>query len=334
MSYKFGTAGPVSTTIATITAGAGQTSFTVSSAAGLPTLAAGDSMSARIADGTGSAENIRVTAISGTTITCLATTVSHAAGNAIDFDVLSAVAIVGLMDNAISGGAEVVLTAAGALGSVPGALDRIVITTAATFPLANGTYKGEIRRIMNDEASTKLATVDPAGITTINGALTRVLAPGETLCVAWSGAQWEKLFGRFVPMVARAATFDTISAVTGTDTKLTFTAVGEDATGAMVDVATDRITIARPGIYSLQAIAQWVALGAVSGCYVYLYKNGAPLLPEGYAYGFASSYPIASRELVVRLIAGDYVEVFSKHFVGANTGTYAMAFSATELPSW
>lgn len=177
-------------TIASIAGGTGITSFTVTSASGLPTLGTGDWTVLRL-DDLGTPEDITVTAISGTTITCSATASAHANGNTIDGAILTTAALAQIKDDAISGFPENALSAAGALTLGDNKTNHITLTSAAaTFTLANGTYKGQCCRAFADPTTTKLITVDPAGSTTIDGNLTVTLMPGEFRIWAWDGSNW------------------------------------------------------------------------------------------------------------------------------------------------
>lgn len=331
--YKIGTAGPVSTTIATITAGAGQTSFTVTSSTGLPTLAAGDFSTARIADGTGSAENITITAISGATITCLATAFAHAAGNIIDFDVLTSGALVGLLDDAIAGTSENLLTAAGALLSGTGATNRITITLAgATFTLADGTYKGELCRVFMDRSSTKLATIDPAGTTTINGTLTYVMWAGESAYFAWSGTGWDYLSG--VRRAMEASMYQNANqtgVVNYTPTKVNLNTIDLDNTGLMANTGTSRLTVLRGGSYKIDGAVWWAGFTAASPrCITMLYKNGAQVMTSETS-GTVDSYPSPTAFKKLMLVAGDYIELFGLQASGANHALLGAAGNGSTL---
>lgn len=183
------------TTIASIVAGIGKITFDLTSATGFPALAAGDFTVLRI-DDLGTPEDVIVTARSGVTCTCLPTTVSHAAGNSVDGSILDAAnAFPQIKDDALSGFPENALSAAGALVKGTGVNNHITLTSvAATFTLANGSYKGELCRISVDRTSTKQATIDPASTTTWDGALTKALIAGDVLVGGWDGTEWKTIF--------------------------------------------------------------------------------------------------------------------------------------------
>ncbi len=176
-------------TIASIAGGTGITSFTVTSASGFPALGSGDFTIMRL-DDTGTAEDITVTAISGTTVTCLATTSAHANGNAIDGAILSTVSFNQFKDDAQSGFPTNALSGAGALVKGTGIRNHVTISSAATLTLADGTYTGECCRISMDRTSTAQATIDPASSTTWDGALTIALFAGDVIIGAWNGTGW------------------------------------------------------------------------------------------------------------------------------------------------
>lgn len=177
-------------TIATIAGGTGITSFTLTSASGFPALAAGDCTVMRL-DDAGTAEDIICTAISGTTVTCLATTSAHANGNAIDGAILTTGALAQIKDDAHSGFPVNAFSAAGALVKGTGIRNHGTVTSAAcTMTLANGTYTGELCRVSMDRASTKQVTVDPAGATLWDGASTIALFAGDNIIGAWDGTGW------------------------------------------------------------------------------------------------------------------------------------------------
>ncbi len=141
-------------------------------------------------DDAGTAEDITVTAISGTTVTCIATTSAHANGNTIDGAIWTTAAMAQEKDDAQSGFPVNALSGAGALVKGTGVRNHITISSAATFTLANGTYTGECCRISMDRTSTKQATVDPAGGTTWDGLTTIGLFAGDNIIGTWDGSNW------------------------------------------------------------------------------------------------------------------------------------------------
>lgn len=191
-------------TIASIAGGTGITSFTVTSASGFPALGAGDFTIMRLDDG-GTAEDIVCTAISGTTVTCIATTSAHSNGNAIDGAILTTGALAQIKDDAISGFPVTAHTGAGALVKGTGTRNHITLSAAATMTLANGTYKGELCRISVDLTNVGQVTVDPASSTTWDGATTIALFAGDVIVGAWDGSGWLTLhkYSVFIPSGAK-----------------------------------------------------------------------------------------------------------------------------------
>lgn len=249
---------PVSTTLSS-SPSSGGTTFTITSATGLPTIPTGHFGTARINDAGASAENIVYTR-SGTTITLANSTTlanAHSSGEAIDFDVISAAAIPALKDDAISGYPENALTGAGALVKGTGVTNRITITSAdATFTLADGSYKGEVCRIVMDRTCTKLATIDPASTTTIDGSTTRIMWAGETALLAWTGTEWNKIAGKSLPMIASVKLGTNITpVVNNTITAVAIDTTVIDNTGLMAVPASNKITCKRPGRYAVVPIA-------------------------------------------------------------------------------
>jgi hypothetical protein len=330
------------TTIASIAGGTGITSFTVTSASGAPTLGAGEFAVARIADGTGSAENIIITGISGTTITCLATTVAHANGDAFAGGILSSLALNQFKDDAISGYPETAHTGAGTL--VLGLTNRITLTSAnATMVVPNGTYKGQMCRVAVDRSSTKLVTLDPSGATTIDGATTRIMWAGEVAYLAWTGTEWEKRGGIARPMKCiMRLTADQIPLSDVTMTKVNLNSADVDNTGLMANTGSNRIDILRPSDYSLNGdvIIQMNSGSDAFRCLGTIFKNGSQFVgDEGFGKnsGFPSFHP---SEPSTPLSAGDYIELdgyqasgTSVRLYGSTTGD-SCKLKVTEVPSW
>ena len=132
-----------------------------------------------------------------------ATTIAHSNGNTIIGAILQLASFKQFKDDSISGFPENALSAAGALVHGTSITNHITITSAsATFTLANGIYTGELCRIRMDRTCTKLATIDPAGSTTIDGSLTRIMWAGETALLSWNGTEWNKIAGKSIPMIA------------------------------------------------------------------------------------------------------------------------------------
>lgn len=323
---------PISTTIASIAGGTGLTTFTIASATGLPATTGGFIV-ARIADGTGSAENVICT-LSGTTVTCSATTAAHSNGDAIAFGVLSKAALDAFKDDAISGYPENALSAAGALVKGTAVTNRITITSAAaTFTLADGTYKGELCRIVIDRTSTKLATIDPDSTTTIDGATTRVMWAGESAILAWTGAEWEKRAGKSIPMKA-CGTITPASSTGSTYTKQPIGASVVDNTGAMVNTGNGRIDIKRPGDYIAWFYIKVANTPSAGNMYVAPAVNGTATGDDQYIYAPSAAYPYwGGAASLLGLALSDYVELQHGNYLATLTPNSGY-LSLVEVPSW
>lgn len=251
---------PVKTTIASITAGVGQTSFTISSTTGLPTVVAGELAVMRIAGATGSGETLNYTR-SGTTITCPATAFSHAAGDVVEFDILTGDAIDAIKGDAFSGYPENVMTGAATLVLGGGVANRIVLTAAnATFPIPDGSYFGQLLIVKIDRTSTKKVTLDPAGSTTMDGALKRVMWAGETGYWAWTGAEWNRVAGVSIPMLCRLGLSANQSIADSTEVKIALDRVDLDNTGLMA-TGSAQATIQRTAKYQAVGKCRWSGIG-------------------------------------------------------------------------
>jgi hypothetical protein len=333
------------TTIAAIAGGTGITSFTVASAAGAPALTAGDFTVVRIADGTGNAEDVIVTAISGTSCTCVATAIAHSNGDTLNGGILSKAALDQFADDAISGFPENALSGAGALviGKVT---NRITLTSAnATFTLSDGTYKGQLCRIVIDRTSTKLVTIDPAGSTTIDGITTRVMWAGETALLAWTGSEWEKRAGKTRPMACTMFLSASQSIASATLTKVLLDSIASDNTGLMGDATNKRINFLRPNRYivSAEVVLEMVSIASI--------RNLGSIKQTGSQIGSGemshnhtggTAFPSPFVFTAVQWAAGDYAELFAFHVAGSNMnvfGAATLAGGATQLvaleqPDW
>lgn len=342
MSLKY-SAGPqpVSTTIASIAGGTGLTTFTITSASGLATVVAGELAYLRIADGTASAETLSYT-ISGTTITCSATGFAHVAGDAVAFDILSGGAMTALKDDAISGFPENALSAAGALVKGTGVTNRITLTSAAaTFTLADGTYKGEVCRILVDRTSTKLVTIDPAGSTTIDGSTTRIMWAGETALLAWNGTEWEKRAGKSIPMMASIYLAADITSFPDTVlTQITLNTLGFDNSGLVANIASNKVTIQRPGTYIVNPSAGFVLGAAASALIIGDAQKAAVSVVESFSNAAAASYAIVSANKPVVCAAGEDIKLYGYQQSGTTVGVKCLGgvnntyLSVIEQPAW
>lgn len=322
---------PISTTIAAIAGGIGLTSFTITSATGLAATTGGYGI-ARIAEGTANAETVTYTR-SGTTLTCSATTLAHAAGDTIAFDILAATGFDTLKDDALSGYPQVAFTASGPLVKGAGVCNRGTVTSAnAVMTLANGTYSGEMCRVLIDRSSTKLVTIDPAGATTINGALTFVMWAGESAYFAWNGTGWDYVMG--VRRAMEGAMYlgaTQTGVVTATPTKANMNAVDVDNTGLMVNTSLSKIVVQRDCVGLVQGCVVWDVFSATSSrCLTMLYKNGAQVTSTEQS-AVVNSFPASVSFKKLALVAGDYLELYGYQTSGSNQGFYGSAASGANL---
>lgn len=252
---------PVSKTIAG-SLSSGATTVTIPNSTSLPTIPSGSFQSARITDPSGTpTEDITFTR-SGTTLTlvvpCGTTLVnSYSAGAAIDFDVVSQPAQDQIKWDTISGGPHGSnITVAGAL--TLGIMNFVNLTSAsATLTLANGSYDGQMVGIQMLDTCTKLATIDPAGSTTIDASLTRIMWAGEVAWLAWdlANTMWRKVAGKSIPMIGvMYLTASSANSVSGTDQPVLLDTSEQDNTGLMVNTGANKITIQRPGNYAISGL--------------------------------------------------------------------------------
>ena len=194
---------------------------------------------------------------------------------------------------------------------------------------------GKYLGLMMDAALTMLVTLD-AGAYTLGGQRYRYMHHGEVAVLRSDGSQWVKVAGVTIPMKARLRATAAQSIAAGTPTKLNATTCDFTTIAAMADTTNKRILIKRPGKYELNLSAQslWAAAGLLS---VVLALNGAwTSFCEFYSYSQGHGTP--QFQTKKSLVAGDYVEVWSQHWLGQNSSTWpdqqGVFIEATEIPEW
>ncbi len=233
-------------------------------------------------------------------------------------------------------------------------LTESALTTSTTISAYGGSYKSQcvspcthVLPTVTGHAGATLAlcvdddsvltTLDANGSQTLNGSLTRIMVPGECANLVVRSGEWKKLSGRNVPLTARLirTTNQSISANTWTALSMTSEATGSTL---LYDAGNGRITIPRPGIYTVTAAAQGTIPTGTHGFFGAGLNTADPgvvslgrvqqFLPDPSSDFYLSN--MTATDVVVA--AGDYL-VVSVYLDAASSDTSGM-ISVVEHPTW
>lgn len=321
-------AGPVSVAT-TLSSGVsiGGSTCAIASTTGLPSIASGFCQSARIlAEGSNTDETIFFTR-SGSTLTLVApgpTTFAsaHGSGAAIIFDIWDNDVLAMIQDDAISGFPLNALSSSGALTAGNKANFVTATSGGLTMTLADGSYKGQLCRIYIDPTSTKLVTIDPAGAHTIAGRTTLILWAGEIFVGAWDGtSNWAPAPGCMqIPMIGELYLGSNVtSTVDSTETVVPLATAGIDNTGLMVNAGSNKITVQRPGNYTVSGFGVLTFPSAGSGNTQVTVKNGSTNVTQGVGVGTTLGFLSIGGGKPVTCAAADDFKMFYYQSSGGTT---------------
>lgn len=203
--------------------------------------------------------------------------------------------------------------------------------TVTLPPVAN--CSGRFIGFRMDAGLTRFVTLDGNAAELIDGAATRVMWSGESAILYCDGAAWYKVAGKTRPMIARgdigAAAINNSST-----TQLQLTS-GFDNTGRMVDTATDRITIRRPGVYDMLATVRWDTFTA-AGTWVRtdIRLNGVTTHAGDDNALSSGNITVESVHAAENLALSDYLEVYAFQQSGAQQVIAEGQVGIEERPTW
>jgi hypothetical protein len=239
---------------------------------------------------------------------------------------------------------EVPISAATTLtNSAFGKMHKVSGTSAdytITLPAASGNAGKIIGfRVLGASSASKLYTLDGNASETIDGATTRILWAEESALLLCDGSNWFKVAGKTRPMacqVIRNTNQASVSNITVTLIDLNNT--DTDNTGAMADLANDRVNVKRAGTYLVTAGVAWNNFPANKLFQTRIHKNGSVLAVVKGSLAVAE-YPDWFITLPLTLAAGDYLDLRCYQDTGASQTVYGDASFATglsllEAPSW
>jgi|GEM_PF-3438270 len=232
-----------------------------------------------------------------------------------------------------------------------GAMHVCTGTTAnyvVTLPTAVGNG-GKFISFRMSNALTKLVTLDANGAETINDSLTRIMHDGESATLISDGAQWLKTGGVSIPMEAVATGNTATSMVHNTQTLVNLTHTIRESFVGMVDLANDKITVFRPGMYALNCLVSYEMSSAVAGAESYglILVNSTSVVavdppmitvvPTSTSGSFTYSHCALSA--VRKLAANDYLCINGYQVTGSTMATRTVDIvrpflSVCEIPSW
>jgi len=234
-------------------------------------------------------------------------------------------------------------------GAVTATISRMHVCTGTsanytvTLPTAVGNTGKLIGfRMAGIAALSKLVTLDGNGSETIDGSTTRIMWAQESAILLSDGANWFKIAGKTLPMMAAMhLSTDQTGVVPSTTTKINVDTSDVNNTGQMTDTSGFEIDILRPALYACSGTvrcnappgtgitAPGVAKNATSFSNISIITAPAATAVATYASG------------IVTAAAGDVITLNWYHSLTGNStadgDTLAngpCALNVTEIPQW
>lgn len=216
-------------------------------------------------------------------------------------------------------------------------------TVAAAYTLTLPTpanYTGRQIGVRVTPGSTNLLTLATAS-GNIDGQATRIMWAGETATLQSDGTNWVKVTGKTIPMTCAMYANAAQSIPNGAMTTILLDTARQDSTGLMATVATNRVTIRRPGIYSLVArIGLTAAPANTPRLLLNVSKNGATAVIQIEQNAVLNQFPTFTGADDVTFVAGDYLLL--QTYQNSNSAWNTLATAATndcqitarEVPTW
>lgn len=170
-------------------------------------------------------------------------------------------------------------------------------------------------------ALSKLITISGFGGTeTLDNRTTRQFWAGESITLeSDNGTNWRILTSRSKGMGCIMVKNTQSFGNTGTLAKFLLDTDNSDNTGLMGNTGSNRIDILRTNYYMVSATVQTSSSITVNQIHSQIYVNGSATNPAGFYYSNVASFANAGISVVLRLNAGDYVEVYgSQQSSGTN----------------
>lgn len=194
-------------------------------------------------------------------------------------------------------------------------------------------------------SSTKLVTLDGYSSETIDGELIRTMWAGESCILYSDGANWYKVAGKTIPMMAiQRASVQQTGIVPSTITLITLGTSDVDNTGSMNSIANSRVYCRRSGVYKVKGIlGYYFMVASANNIMTRIHKNShattsiATNLTSG-ALGLSVAGAVSIEALTI--LAGDWLSLHTFHTSSSNESTRyagtdaACALSMTEIPTW
>lgn len=286
---------------------------------------------------------------SGTTLT-RGTLESSSTGSAITFTSAVVISVIPTaqwltnVENAVLLGAEIAVT-----GAVTATVGRMHVCTGTsadytvTLPAAANCTDMLIGfRMGSASGLTKFVTLDGNASETIDGATTRLMWAEESAILRCNGSNWFKIAGKSRSMICALSKTSNQSLATQTVVDITLEQTDVDNTGAMADLANDRINIRRAAKYLLLGHIMWAGtsagnvrmIGQITNSNTATAITGHEM--SAYTSGVnASCQPYAIVDLLTTstIKIQGYSDSAGNSIYGAS-GSDTTQISATELPSW
>jgi hypothetical protein len=221
-----------------------------------------------------------------------------------------------------------------------------VCTVASAYTLTLPTPVGATGQqigVRITPASTNLLTLATAA-GNIDGAATRIMWAGESATLVSDGANWLKIGGKTVPMMASIKQAVIQSIPNNAVTVLGFDGSDVDNTGLMVTLGTTgaqtgHMTIKRPGTYSIQCQFGLAGLAGTAVRVIGQVNKNAAALASSEMYGAAGTFPCIPLSLPKPFVVGDAITASMYQVSGAAVdtaggGAATPTLAVVEVPTW
>lgn len=210
--------------------------------------------------------------------------------------------------------------------------------TAADYTVTLPAVSGNAGKLISVEMSgalTKLVTLGGNASELIDGAANRVMWANETAVLLCDGAQWVKIGGKSIPMVAGISIVSTnqlFSASTWAKILCATAPYNYNADAISADTTNKRINIRRTGLYTVSYQVAYSMNNATAGLsHASICKNGS-FVDGGtvIASRLASNFVVAHRSMPLFCAEGDYLELFG-YFLGGSFTTTTVYNTASPM---
>lgn len=236
--------------------------------------------------------------------------------------------------------AEVAVTAGMTLTSAAFGKMHVCTGTSTNYTLILPSAVGNAGKIIGVRMAatlTKLVTIGCSGGQSIDGSVTRIMWAGESAILLSDGSGWVKVAGKSIPFCAEMRRVNAQQIAHGTISKVLLDTVNYENVAGMCSTENSRISVPRPGFYSVIGCLIYGSLpGESMNTQVRIDKNSANITLYAIA-SIATSYPVCIKPCNLFLSAGDYLEISGYQVSGSPVNLWVSdpnTLTIVEVPRW